>query len=431
MKSKKLMFLEKLLRFMAMVILKRHKPKIIAITGSVGKTSTRAAVFAVLSSKYYVRENQKNYNNEIGIPLAIIGVESGGKNILKWIWIVIKWFFILIFPKYPEILVFELGVDRPDDMKYFMSFIHPIVGIITNISLSHIEFFKTVENIAREKRILVESLATDGYAVLNADDELVIEMSNHTKAQVLTYGLDESATVNASNPIYNYEENKPAGISFKLNYDGKNIPIRLKNLLASHYVYAALAAVSVGTIFKINLVDIARALEPLRAPTGRLNLLEGIRRSYIIDDTYNASPISTLAALSVLGQLEAKRKIAVLGDMLELGEQTEIGHRDVGRKVFSTKIDIFIAVGERMQYAIEQLIALGFPRANILHFNDPSSAAEKVSQIVREGDFVLVKGSQGMRMEKIVEKIIADPSQAKNILCRQNREWKKKPFARP
>jgi UDP-N-acetylmuramoyl-tripeptide--D-alanyl-D-alanine ligase len=425
------MFLEKLLRFMAMVILKRHKPKIIAITGSVGKTSTRAAVFAVLSSKYYVRENQKNYNNEIGIPLAIIGVESGGKNILKWIWIVIKWFFILIFPKYPEILVFELGVDRPDDMKYFMSFIHPIVGIITNISLSHIEFFKTVENIAREKRILVESLATDGYAVLNADDELVIEMSNHTKAQVLTYGLDESATVNASNPIYNYEENKPAGISFKLNYDGKNIPIRLKNLLASHYVYAALAAVSVGTIFKINLVDIARALEPLRAPTGRLNLLEGIRRSYIIDDTYNASPISTLAALSVLGQLEAKRKIAVLGDMLELGEQTEIGHRDVGRKVFSTKIDIFIAVGERMQYAIEQLIALGFPRANILHFNDPSSAAEKVSQIVREGDFVLVKGSQGMRMEKIVEKIIADPSQAKNILCRQNREWKKKPFARP
>jgi UDP-N-acetylmuramoyl-tripeptide--D-alanyl-D-alanine ligase len=416
---------------MAMVILKRHKPKIIAITGSVGKTSTRAAVFAVLSSKYYVRENQKNYNNEIGIPLAIIGVESGGKNILKWIWIVIKWFFILIFPKYPEILVFELGVDRPDDMKYFMSFIHPIVGIITNISLSHIEFFKTVENIAREKRILVESLATDGYAVLNADDELVIEMSNHTKAQVLTYGLDESATVNASNPIYNYEENKPAGISFKLNYDGKNIPIRLKNLLASHYVYAALAAVSVGTIFKINLVDIARALEPLRAPTGRLNLLEGIRRSYIIDDTYNASPISTLAALSVLGQLEAKRKIAVLGDMLELGEQTEIGHRDVGRKVFSTKIDIFIAVGERMQYAIEQLIALGFPRANILHFNDPSSAAEKVSQIVREGDFVLVKGSQGMRMEKIVEKIIADPSQAKNILCRQNREWKKKPFARP
>jgi len=431
MKSKKLLFLEKILRFMAVAVLRRHKPKIVAITGSVGKTSAREAIFAVLSAKYKVRENQKNYNNEIGIPLTIIGAESGGKNILKWMWIALKWFFILIFPMYPEILVFELGVDRPDDMKYFMSFIKPTVGVITNISLSHIEFFRTIENIAKEKRILVESLTPDGYAILNADDELVIEMGNRTKAQVLTYGLNENAIVNASNPIYNYEENKPEGISFKLNYDGKNVPIRLKNLLASHYVYAALAAVSVGTIFKINLVDIAEALEPLRAPTGRLNLLEGIRGSYIIDDTYNASPVSTLAALNVLSHLAAKRKIAVLGDMLELGDQTELGHKEVGRKIFSEKIDIFIAVGKRMQYAVEQLIALGFSRANILHFDDPNSAAEKVSQIVREGDFVLVKGSQGMRMEKIVEKIIANPSQAKNLLCRQNKEWKKIPFARP
>lgn len=431
MKSKKLLFLEKLLRFMAIVVLKRHKPKIVAITGSVGKTSTRTAVFAVLSSKYYVRENKKNYNNEIGIPLTIIGGESGGKNILKWMWIAIKWFFILIFPRYPEILVFELGVDRPDDMKYFMSFIHPTVGIITNVSLSHIEFFKTIENIAKEKRILVESLAPDGYAILNMDDDLVMEMGKHTKAQILTYGLNENATVNASNPIYNYEENKPEGISFKLNYDGKNVPIRLKNLLASHYVYAALAAVSVGTIFKINLIDIAQALEPLLAPTGRLNLLEGIKGSYVIDDTYNASPISTLAALSVLGQLKAKRKIAVLGDMLELGDQTELGHREVGKKIFSEKINIFVAVGRRMRYAIEQLIALEFPRTNILYFEDPNLAAEKVSQIVEEGDFVLIKGSQGMRMEKIAEKIIADQSQAKNILCRQNKEWKKIPFMKP
>ena len=295
----------------------------------------------------------------------------------------------------------------------------------------NIEFFKTIENIAKEKRILIESLASDGYAVLNADDELVMEMGNRTKAQVLTYGLDENAIVNASNPIYNYEKNKPEGISFKLNYDGKNVPIRLKNLLASHYVYAALAAVSVGTIFKINLIDIAEALEPLRAPTGRLNLLEGIRGSYIIDDTYNASPISTLAALSVLSQLEARRKIAVLGDMLELGDQTELGHKEIGNKIFSEKIDIFIAVGKRMQYAIERLIALGFSRVNILHFDDPETAAEKVSQIVREGDFILVKGSQGMRMEKIVEKIITDSSQAKKLLCRQNKEWKKISFTRP
>ena len=416
---------------MAVTVLKRHKPKIVAVTGSVGKTSTRDAIFAVLSSKYRVRKNQKNYNNEIGIPLAIINAESGNKNIFKWAWVFLKWIFTLVFPKYPEILVFELGVDRPGDMKYFMSFIHPFVGVVTNVSLSHIEFFNTVENIAKEKRILVESLDPDGYAVLNADEDLVMEMKNKTKAQIITYGLSENASVNASNLIYNYEENNPEGISFKLNYEGKNIPIRLKNLLALHYVYAALAAVSVGTVFKMNLVDIAQALEPLRAPLGRLNLLQGIKGSYIIDDTYNASPISTISALGVLGQLKARRKIAVLGDMLELGEQTELGHREVGKKIFSEKIDAFVAVGKRMHYAVKEMIALGFPRENILQFDDPETAAEKIFQFVKESDFILVKGSQGMRMEKIVEKLITDPSQAEKLLCRQNKEWKKIPFMKP
>ena len=431
MKSKKLLFLEKLLRFMAIAVLKRHKPKIVAVTGSVGKTSAKDAIFSVLSFKFKVRQNQKNYNNEIGIPLTIIGAESGNKNIFKWLWVLLKWLFILIFPKYPEILVFELGVDRPDDMKYFMSFIHPFVGVVTNISHSHIEFFNTVENIAKEKRILIESLEAEGYAVLNMDEELVIEMGNRTKAHVLTYGLNDNATVNASNLIYNYENDNPEGISFKLNYDGKNIPIRLKNLLALHYVYSALTAVSVGIIFKMNLVDIAQALEPLRAPLGRLNLIPGIKGSYIIDDTYNASPVSTIAALGVLGQLKAKRKIAILGDMLELGNQTESGHVEVGKKIFSEKINAFVAVGKRMNYAVSQLIALGFPKSSILQFNNPISAAEQISQIIKEGDFILVKGSQGMRMEKIVEKLIAEPSQAKKLLCRQNREWKKKPFVQP
>jgi len=428
MKSKKLLLLEKLLRLMAIAVLKRHKPKIVAITGSVGKTSAKVAIFAVLSSKYNVRENQKNYNNEIGIPLTIIGSESGGRNILKWTWVFLKWLFVLIFPKYPEILIFELGVDRPDDMKYFMSFVQPDVGVVTNISLSHIEFFKTVENIAKEKRVLIESLKPDGYAVLNVDDEQALAMSEHTKAQIITYGLAENASVNASSPIYNFKGDEPEGISFKLNYAGKNVPIRLKNLLAAHYVYAALASVSVGIIFKINLVDIATALKSLRAPAGRLNLLDGINGSHIIDDTYNASPISTGSALDVLGQMKAKRKIAVLGDMLELGDQTEAGHREIGKKIFSLNADIFVAVGRHMRYTISQLIELGFPHGKILQFDNPLTAAAAVAGIVKDGDLILVKGSQGIRMEKIVERIIADPSQAENLLCRQNKEWKNKPF---
>jgi UDP-N-acetylmuramoyl-tripeptide--D-alanyl-D-alanine ligase len=421
MKSKKLLMLEKILRLAAVAVLKRHKPKIVAITGSMGKTSTKEAVFAVLSSKFDVRKSEKNYNNEIGIPLVIIGAESGGKNIFKWAWVFLKWLYDLVTPFYPEILVFELGVDRPGDMKYFMSFIKPDVGIVTNVSLSHVEFFKTIENTAREKRILIESLGADGVAILNMDDELVLEMKKHTKAEVMTFGTDTEAVVNASNIIYNLENGKPEGISFKLNYEGKNMPIRMRNFFALHYVYAALAAISTGIVFKINLVDIAKSLETLKPAAGRLNLLEGINGSGIIDDTYNASPASTISALEVLAALPGKRKIAVLGDMLELGNETENGHREVAKRILDLKIDNFIAVGKRMEHAAGFLISSGFP----------VSAAEKVFRIIQKGDLVLVKGSQGMRMEKIVEKLIVDGSKAHELLCRQNSEWKKKEFANP
>lgn len=431
MKAKRIIFLEKSLRLMASVVLKRHQPKIVAITGSVGKTSTKAAVFTVLSSKYTVRENQKNYNNEIGIPLTIIGAESGGKNIFKWLWIFFKWLLVVIFPGYPEILVLELGVDRPGDMEYFMSFIQPTVGIVTNVSLSHIEFFKTIENIAKEKGVLIETLKHSGYAILNADDELTMKMGQCTSAHAISYGQAEGADVNASNLIYNYQGQKPEGISFKLNYEGKNVPIRLRNILAAHYVYAALIGAATGIIFKINLVEIAKALESYRSPQGRMNLLAGKSGSFIIDDTYNASPMSTVAALSVLEKLKAQRKIAVLGDMLELGDQTKSGHSEVGAKVFAIKADIFVAVGARMKDAVGQLIALGFPSANIFHFDDPESAGEQVQQLLRAGDFVLVKGSQGMRMEKVVERILENQGEQENLLCRQSTQWRKKPFVKP
>lgn len=431
MKSKKLIILEKILRLMAKAVLLRHKPKIIGITGSVGKTSAKSAVFAVLSAKFDVRENQKNYNNEIGIPLTIIGVSSGEKNIFKWIWVFLKWIFVLVFPKYPEILILELGVDRPGDMTYFMSFISPMIGIVTNISSSHIEYFGSVDNIAKEKGILIEKLGSDGFALLNGDDEKALATAKITKAQVITFGQGEKNIIGASGIVFNYQDNIPQGLSFKLNYDGKNIPIRLRNILAVHQVNAALAAVGVGIIFKMNLVEIGSALETLKSPSGRMNLLEGKNGIFLIDDTYNASPVSTVAAIDVLSKLNAKRKIAILGDMLELGDLSEGGHEEVGRKIFDCKIDMFIAVGSRMKRAVEELVALGYPQESIMHFDDPMQAIEKISNLFIEGDFVLIKGSQGMRMEKIVEKLLKNSNESETLLCRQSSQWKKKIFLKP
>jgi UDP-N-acetylmuramoyl-tripeptide--D-alanyl-D-alanine ligase len=432
MKPKKIIYLEKILRLMALAILKRHSPKIVAITGSVGKTSTKDAVFAVLQSKYVVRENKKNYNNEIGIPLTIIGAESGGRNLFGWVRVFLKWIYALVFTfDYPEILILELGIDHPGDMKYLMSFVKPYIGVVTNISLSHIEYFKTMDNIAKEKRVLIEELPKNGFAILNADDERTLAMVKKTSAKVITFGENKQAKINFSNFVYNYKDDKPDGISFKLNYDGANIPIRLRLMLAQHSVYTALAAISVGVALKINLIDIAKSLENLKLSSGRTTFFEGLKESYLLDDTYNASPKSTISALSILENLKAKRKIAVLGDMLELGDETENGHREVGKKLLEMKIDFFIATGKRMGFAIEEMLEGGYAKEKIIFCKSPLEAAQKVLNLIKKGDFILIKGSQGMRMEKVVEKLLANPKKDLESLCRQSKDWKNKPFSRP
>lgn len=433
MKSRKLKILETILRLMAVAVLKRHKPVVIGITGSVGKTSAKEAIFVVLSGKLKVRKSEKNYNNEIGIPLTIIGAETGGSSIFLWLGVFLKWLYVIIFDfGYPKIIIVELGIDRQGDMKYLTSFVKPTIGVVTNVSSSHIEFFGSIEKIAKEKGMLVENLSQHGVAILNADDENVIEMQKRTKGSVITYGFSEKANVRADRIAYNYDDNqKPDGISFKLDYEGNNIPVRLRHILAPHQIYSALAAVVVGMIFKVNLLDAAMALEEFHAPVSRMNLLGGIKNTNIIDDSYNASPISTLAALDVLGALGAQRKVVVLGDMLELGDETEKGHRQVGRKVAQIKADIFVAVGKRMEKATDELKKSGFPEKNIYIFDNPEIAGRYAQELMREGDLVLIKGSQGMRMEKIVEEVMAEPLRREELLCRQSKDWRKKPFVKP
>lgn len=417
---------------MAIMVIKKYKPKIVGITGSVGKTSAKEAVFLVLSSKFKVRKNLKNYNNEIGIPLTIIGAETGGRSILKWLAVFLKWLVEIVLPlSYPEILVLEMGVDRPNDMKYLTEFIPVKIGVLTNISTNHLEFFRDINHIAKEKGRLLEALPEDGIAVLNADDKRVMKMEKEVSSEIITFGFDDSAQVRASDVDFNYTNENPEGLSFKLNYQGKTIPVRLNHILARHQLYSVLAAVAVGVSLKINLVNAATSLENYLAPLGRMNLIKGIKNSFLIDDTYNASPMSAMAALEVLREIKANRKIAVMGDMLELGKGTEKGHREVGKKVFESGATLFFAVGERMEMAVKEIQELGYPAQNIFYFENPVLAGKKLQQIMKEEDLILVKGSQGMRMEKIVEEVMANPLDSNRLLCRQSKEWKSKPFIKP
>lgn len=435
-KSKKLLLLEKSLRFWAIIILKKYNPRIVGVTGSVGKTSAKEAIFEVMSKYARVRKNEKNYNNEIGLPLTIIGIESGGSSIVKWFLVFAKALWLVIFPvEYPELLILELSADRPGDMAYLTSFIHCEAVVITDISGSHLEFFKNLNGVAKEKWTLIEKALPGALAAINIDNHTIAKFKNQNKnedREFLTFGFSDEADIQAKEVYFNYSNGEDSdrkeikGLSFKLVYKGTMLPVRLNNVLARHSIYAALAAVAVGIRFKLNLVEIAASLANFSLPSGRATLIPGIKNSFIIDDTYNSSPVSAAAALEIMREIKASRKIAVMGDMLELGKDTEEGHRTVAEKFLEAEGNVFFAVGRRMQFAVEELKKHNFPSENIFIFASPMSAGKKLKEIMQAGDLILVKGSQGMRMEKVVEEVMASPESASFLLTRQDEAWKRK-----
>ncbi|MBI4050291.1 MAG: UDP-N-acetylmuramoyl-tripeptide--D-alanyl-D-alanine ligase [Candidatus Doudnabacteria bacterium] len=415
--------LQFILRVLSQLILWKYQPVVIAITGSVGKTSTKEAIFAVAAAKLRTWKSRGNYNNEIGVPLAIIGAESGGKNIWAWLGVLLraKLLFLLPYP-YPKVLVLEMGADRPGDIEYLMSFVHPKISVVTAVGPSHLEYFGKVERIAREKSRIITGLVVGGAAVLNYDDEKVQAMALKHADRIFFYGLDPEADIFASDLA-----EKTAGTYFKIHYHGNVVPVELPGGLGKPNVYAALAAVAVGLALKMNLVEISRALGAFEPPPGRLRLLAGIKDTKIIDDTYNAAPSSALAALEVLARLGEKRRIAVLGDMLELGESTEGSHRQLGAVVVELKINVLVTVGSRAKFIADEARRLGMPARDILEFATSDEALKPVQRLLRKGDTVLVKGSQGVRMEKIVKEIMAEPEKAGRLLCRQSPDWLDKP----
>ena len=209
--------LQKLLYIFSRLILKKYKPRIIAITGSVGKTSTREAVFCVLKNHFKTRCSQENYNNEIGIPLTIINAQTQGRSIIKWTSVFLKALRLIVLPcrKYPDILVLEMAADRKGDIEYLTQLAPPDIGVITNVSESHLKYFKTLKRTAREKEKLIKALSSTGYAVLNFDDERVKKMQ--TSAHFLTYGLSKEAQVRALEVAQEFKDDKAPLFSFKLN----------------------------------------------------------------------------------------------------------------------------------------------------------------------------------------------------------------------
>lgn len=413
------------LTLIARLILARYKPRIIAITGNVGKTSTKDAIYVALKHTGGVRKSEKSFNSEFGVPLSIIGAQSGWNNPLSWAGIVLHGLWQIINPvfKYPKTLVLEVGADRPGDIKSIAKWLKPHVVVITRLPEVpvHIEFFPTVEAVAREKFALVDHLRKEGTFVWNADDERIREKKEETKVRTLSYGFADDAAIRASD-VKILDE----GITFKINFDGKSFPVLLKDIYAESFISVALAAIAAARAFGANMVDTIAGIQEYVPPKGRARFLKGVHNTIVIDDTYNSSPAALEAGLHMLKSLPfGKRKIAVIGDMLELGKYTNEAHREMG-KLVKKSADLLITVGLRAKEVAVGAKSSRMAAKRIIQVEDALAANEVIDTLIEEGDVVFVKGSQGMRMERIVKHIMAEPERAGELLVRQGAQWKKR-----
>jgi len=418
-----------IITWQARLVLRKYNPKIIAIIGSVGKTSTKDAIFTVLSKFKKVRKSEKSFNNEIGVPLTILGLPSAESNFFMWFENIFFGFFILIFKRdYPEYLILEVGVGKPGDMKKHVApWLHPDILVVTRFPEKpvHVEFFNSVDSLIEEKSALVFSVKKDGLLVLNHDDEKVYNLHSKSNCRCVSYGENENATYRFTYPSYLNEKDIVKGISFKLLYNGNTFPVILPNVVGLHSVSESIIAIICANEIGCDLLQSINSISEYRTPKSRLSIIEGLNDSILIDDTYNSSPIALEKALGVLNNLKGKRKIAVLGDMMELGKFTKEEHEKIG-EIIVPIADILVTVGVRARFIAESAIENKFPQKEIYIFDSSKTAAKFLEGIIEKGDLVLIKGSQAIRLERVVVSIMANQDLKYDLVCRQEKEWRDK-----
>ncbi len=431
--------LQNILAEFATRTLARYRPTVIGITGSVGKTSTKEMVYSMLRWKFRVRKSEGNFNNEIGVPLTILGCAHYGKNVFSWCFGLFKavWYLIRTDHMYPEILILEMGADHPGDIEYLARLASPHIAVITAIGEIpvHVEFFAGPEEVAKEKKKLIQALPPDGLAVINADDDALTNGSVSGSAERRTFGFDEHADARILSVGYAADSTGtgeiPEGSIVRIRMNDKELEIKLRGAFGKPSAYAAAAGCLVGARFGLSTEEMVTALGSYTPPSGRMRLIKGVKETWLIDDTYNSSPAALHEALDVLRALPGKRKVAVIGDMLELGEYTESAHRAAGDQI-GQFADMLIAVGPRARFIAEETMAGGLEntrtlkKENIHTFRTAEEAGRFLDPLLQRGDLVLVKGSQAMRMERAVIEIMREPERAGELLVRQSAYWRKK-----
>lgn len=412
------------LMLVARAIVRRYRPRIVLVSGSVGKTSTKDAVAAVLSARFLVRKSAKSFNSEFGVPFAILGVSGHlRQNRLAWLSVAKNAIALLLLPNhYPNMLVLEAGADRPGDMANILRIVTPDAVVITRLPEipAHVEAYASPEAVRKEEFSPAYALPPAAPLVVPADDSWALDSALRTPAHRISYGVSAVADVRVSDIGFYEPEGKVAGMRAKAHVAGELMDLVVNGAVGTAQLLPSAAALAIAQAFDISLAEALHALEKYEPPPARGRIFAGINSSIIIDDSYNASPAAVEEALATLKAFpHALRRIAVLGDMLELGRYSVEEHRRLGT-LAGASADVIASVGIRAR-----AFAAAAPERETLLFGDAAAAARALPGYVRAGDVVLVKGSQAVRTERIVEALLADPSNAARLV-RQGRAWKRK-----
>ncbi len=362
------------LQNLAQKVLSCHKVKIVGITGSIGKTTTKEFAASLLSKRFSVHKSEGNYNNHIGLPLSILRLQDTH-----------------------TVAVLEMGTSAPGEISRLTQIAPPDIAVITNIHPVHLEFFKDIEQIAKAKKEILDGLKPEGTAILNGDDRLVKRISQDWKGPRLFFGLSKSCEIRATN----IRRMGIQGLSLDLFYEDKKERIHFPHFYTS-FLYNFLAAVGVAQAFSTPLEDLLQQIQTLRPFAMRGKMYHLRNNITLIDDSYNSNPGALEHALKDLSELPAKRKVAVLGDMLELGEQEIRYHIQAGKQVQDYNIDVLVTVGPLSRHMAEGALKSGMKEDSIFSFSDSEETADHIESLLRAGDLVLVKGSRGIKTDKIV-----------------------------
>jgi UDP-N-acetylmuramoyl-tripeptide--D-alanyl-D-alanine ligase len=350
--------------------------KVIGVTGSAGKTSTKDIIAAMLAVNLRVGKTIGNLNNHVGVPLSILRL-----------------------PRDAQVAVLELGMNRAGEIRDLSAIARPQIGVVTNVGHAHMEAFDSIEGVAAAKRELIEALPSDGIAVLNADDPLVSRFRDIHPGRIVTFGLSESADVRAENVELSAE-----GVRFRVG----SVQFTSR-LLGRHSVLNLLAGIAVAGIHGIRPEQLTTVVSEFAAPSmrGERLLHNGI---LILNDCYNSNPDAARAMLDVLRETPAKRRIAVLGEMLELGHWAGSLHRDVGHYAASRGIDVLVGIRGEACQLVDAAKEAGLAVDAAFFFSDAAAAGDQLRKIARPGDVMLFKGSRGAHVERALERLLAPPS---------------------